>query len=238
MLVLSAMVPVALVAAGISLASAPQDLSSAPAWFGGAMVMALALIFELMWFVFASACALAVVRDSANGADEIENWPGGAFTDWIGDPLYIFIASCVSALPGAGLDWLLAHFGLPSGVAAPAGVFLLFPVVLLSMLEAESPLGAASSAVWRTFAVAANGWAGFYLAAATLVAVTAAVTASASILIGGLFGEFVASMALVAAWLIYFRLLGRLGWYCADRTSRAARKAEAEAEMEAEADDV
>jgi hypothetical protein len=41
-------------------------------------------------------------------------------------------------------------------------------------------------------------------------------------------------------WLIYFRLLGRLAWFCADREAAAEDEAELKAELDAgvpEADD-
>ena len=34
---------------------------------------------------FASACGLAVVRDTGSGCDQIENWPDLAFVDWLLD---------------------------------------------------------------------------------------------------------------------------------------------------------
>ena len=33
-------------------------------------------------------------------------------------------------------------------------------------------------------------------------------------------------------WLIYFRLLGRLAWFCADRTAAGEAEAELRAELE------
>jgi hypothetical protein len=51
----------------------------------------------------------------------------------------------------------------------------------------------------------------------------------------------IAAIAAVSAmsslvWLIYFRLLGRLAWFCADRTTAAEDEAELKADSEAERD--
>jgi hypothetical protein len=173
----------------------------------------------VMCFALASACALAVVRDTADGSERITSWPGLDFLDYLIEPLYLFNSLCVSVLPGAALSGLLVGGGLLGGLLTPAIAILLFPIVLLSMLESNSPLGAVSWPVLRTLGAACRGWAAFYLASAALLAATGAVAAIA-LGIGGLFGEFVAATTLTAAWFIYFRLLGRLAWYCADRMAR------------------
>ena len=48
--------------------------------FGGAIFGAIALLVSLMWFGYASTCALTVVRDTANGADEVQDWPDAVFS--------------------------------------------------------------------------------------------------------------------------------------------------------------
>ena len=233
LLAMGALVPLRLAAKSLVLASAPPVPTSAPAWLSSALIMALAVILGLMWFTFASACALAVVRDTANGLNDITSWSGQDFLDYLLDPLYLFNSACVSVLPGVVLGWLLARYGLSGRVLGPAGAMLLFPIVLLSMLESGSPLAAISGLVWRTLAVAARGWAAFYLTSAALLLMVGA-TATVGQWIGGLWGTIVAAATLAAGWLIYFRLLGRLAWYCADRTAETEPDEEAEDEATGE----
>jgi hypothetical protein len=189
-------------------------------WVFSALMWPAAVILGVMCFAFASACALAVVRDTANGLSKITSWPGIDILDYLVEPLYLFNSICVSVLPGVALGWALARHGLPGGALGPVGALLLFPIVLLSMLESGSPLVIISGPVWRTFAVAGRGWAAFYLTSAALLA-AGCLAAGAAAWIGGLSGTFVAAVATAAAWLIYFRLLGRLAWYCADRMALA-----------------
>jgi hypothetical protein len=85
--------------------------------------------------------------------------------------------------------------------------------------------------------VAPGGWGRFYLSTALLVLAAATISVLAMPAGGGgqLWGN--AAIAVVSVmsslvWLIYFRLLGRLAWFCADRTAAV----EAEAELKAERD--
>ena len=64
----------------------------------------------------------------------------------------------------------------------------------------------------------------FYLVAAALLA-TAGIILVEAFFVGGFGGTILAVTTETAAWFIYFRLLGRLAWYCTDR---ARRRAEAE----------
>jgi len=197
------------------------------AWFSGALFGAIAGILFLMWLARAAACGLAVVRDTGNGSEEILEWPGMVFLDWLGSPLYLFIAVCVAVLPSVGLAWLL---DLPTWCDATAGLvaaYLLFPIILLSMLERNTPLGVVSPGVWRSLWTNGADWALFYLAG--LAPAAAAVFVPAALWFGWL-GIVIAAPTLAAAWLIYFRLLGRLARNCA----AANRQAEIEEDEEEE----
>ncbi len=215
------------------LAAKCYDLGNIPSpgtWLICALLVAFGGILALMCFSFVSACGLAVVRDTANGVNKITGWPGFNFIDWFLEPLYLFDALCVSMLPGVAIDWLLFLHGHSCSIAAPICVFFLFPFVLLSMLEHGSPLGAVSLPVCRSLFAAAAGWAAFYLTSGALLAVGGIVTVAAFRL-GGLPMLF-ASFLLAVVWFIYFRLLGRLAWYCADRMALAEPKSEPDDDFE------
>ena len=67
----------------------------ARALFLSAIYGGVAVILAVMWMAFSSACALTIVRDTANGSDEIPSWPDMAFLDWMLDPLYLIDGACV-----------------------------------------------------------------------------------------------------------------------------------------------
>ena len=202
-------------------------------WFESAMLMVAAMIFGAMWLVVAAANVMAVFRDTSEGCDEIVNWPGHVFLDWLGEPLHLFYGLCVSMMPGAAAAWALAKCGIPIETLAPllagASLFFTFPIVLMSMLESNSSLGVVSLPVLRTLATDGAAWMGFYAAAAGLAAAVLSVNWVA-FHCGKVVGAIGGGVVQAIAWFVYFRLLGRLAWCCADRAARE----ECETEMDDE----
>ena len=217
-----AMLPIWLGKKAIDLAIASKDT-----WIGSPIFVALAAVLGAMWFALASACALAVVRDTSNRCDKIQNWPDMAFIDWLFEPLFLFNGVCLSVLPGIGLAWLSTG-SVELTVEVVVSAFFFFPVVLLSMLDKNSPLTVISAAVCRTFWMAWTGWVRFYFLTAVLAAAIVAIVIEAFDL-GLLWGVIAMAIGLGVGWLIYFRMLGRLAWYCTERTA-VAEPEEPEAE--------
>jgi len=190
-----------------------------------AMLGGLAAILVLIWFIVLSATVLTVLNETAEGCDAINNWPGAVFLDWMGDSLWLFCAFCMSMTPGAAIAWLLAQQGIAGEVLMPLSLFFVFPIVLLSMIETNSIFGLLSLPVWQTLFVATFGWLRFYAASAALLAAAWGLEEVASRL-NPFAGLMVVSVIQAVAWLIYFRLLGRLAWYCADRAAFAELEAQ------------
>jgi DNA-directed RNA polymerase subunit M/transcription elongation factor TFIIS len=158
---------------------------------------------------------LTILGDTAAGADEVGQWPDAiAFVDWAGSTFFVINSLGLSLLAGQGLGRLLDRVQLP-GVYAMVGVpLVLFPWLLLSMLEANSPLVPVSRAVCGSLLRKWRAWLGFYLETILLLAVIGA-SAIAAMLIGSLpVAMPVLAMTMVASLMIYFRLLGRLAWCC------------------------
>jgi DNA-directed RNA polymerase subunit RPC12/RpoP len=193
---------------------------NAAAWFTGAMFFGLSAILALVWFLIAAATVLTVLRETAEGLDVIEDWPGAVFLDWMGESAWLFCAVCMSGTPGAALTWLFGMGQTMNGaILFAASIFFMFPIVLMSMIETNSIFGMVSLPVLRTLVAATSGWIGFYVAAAALTAAVAAIDAVAYWL-NPYFGIIVASIVQAAFWIIYFRLIGRLAWYCTVRSAR------------------
>jgi hypothetical protein len=197
-------------------------------WLGSPVLGILAFFIGLAWSVTVSVNSLAIVQDTAEGNDDI-NWPNAAWIDWIQDSFYVFNALFLSALAGLGVAWLLRLVERPYDMSGPVTVFLLFPLVLLSMLEAASPTTPVSRRVLRCLVIGWQGWVIVYLQTGVLVAVTGWI-AWQLVSVGGLIAAAAVSPLLVAVLMIYFRLWGRLAWHC-------ARKFALEAEAEDDADD-
>lgn len=213
-----AILPFWLLQKSMQLASVASEVN----WIGSMLLGGVAMTLVGMWFAFASACALTVVRDTANGSDEIHNWPDMGFLDWMFDPLYIFNSVCVSQLPAIGVAWCRARSLQPDPMEVAGGLLVLFPIALMSMLERNSPLGAVSLPVYRSFWMARKGWAAFYLATAILFSAAGyplfMVYSAVKVYSAGLLEIIGGTLILGLVWLIYFRLMGRLAWYCAEYT--------------------
>jgi hypothetical protein len=163
----------------------------------------------------ASACWMAVLKESSEGNDRLYNPPGLVFVDWAGECFYVVIAGSLAVAPGA-LAW---HFipNLPwwAGPAMTAATCLgLFPVFLLSQLDNGSSLEIISPKLVKTLGKFPGPWLLFYTESVVLVGGTAAAIAGlqylSSFLI--LLSVLVASIAS----FLYFRLLGRLAWWLAE----------------------
>lgn len=156
---------------------------------------------------------MAILQDSAAGNKVVVQWPGAVFIDWVGGAIY-FLVSLVIPL---GLMYVLAlPFGgiLAQAWIVPIGWWLLFPVVMLSTLEMQSPLTPVSPIVLQSFVKCGGAWALFYLETGGMGLIVGSVTGVILLLAPNLAGFTILAGVLVAAAMLYFRLLGRLAWIC------------------------
>lgn len=195
------------------LASSFSGMSSGVA----AAFFALPIIWvSFLTFSYTAACGLCVLESTAAGLDRIEGWPEPNWKEWMAQFIYV---GWIGAIP------LAASYGLAivcrvaleptSGIslAVPMSVafFVIYPISLMSALEANS--------IWVPLTMSILGslfkwwwcWLLFYLLSGLVfegiaaIAVYAVNSSNDFILIG-------LGPLLAAAALIYFRLLGRLGW--------------------------
>lgn len=189
------------------------------------LIIAATSIISALWCVMLMENLLAILVDTSYGNDEVESWPKATFLNWHRESLSLVLACAYSILPGLGIIaiirlpdsiffgyWLIAFFSL----------FLLFPFVLLSMLDGETILLPLSSRVTKSVSLHFKTWLSFYFLSGVL-----------AITFGGLFqvllsyafcyvfsyviiliSSIVSSFVLVTVLMIYFRLLGRLAWCC------------------------
>jgi uncharacterized protein YbaR (Trm112 family) len=172
------------------------------------------VVFFGLWWLATSSVFLAVVQDTSEGLDRVENWPGSLILgSEYRDPIFTLNAAGLAAAPGGALAAALgaAGFGWP---VVPLGVALLFPLFLLSMMENDSPMMPISRPVWRGAKKARSAWLAFYVET-TAVLGGAGGIAWYAWRQGDLLNLVGAGIAVVAALFIYYRLLGRLAWITA-----------------------
>lgn len=173
-------------------------------------------VVGLTFLYAAMACGLALIQDSSNGLLKIENWPGVNFFKW-GRVHYIVSAAIAAALPGAALGIVLSLAGVGGTLLLTAAVSFvaLFPPIVVSMFESNSPLAPLSNEVWGGIPERPQPWSLTYL-----------ITGMFSI--GGLIGFYVSftgnfvaglvgAVAVVACMMVYFRAVGWLMRFLAGR---------------------
>lgn len=171
---------------------------------GFVSVVAVALSF---WI---SSSALKIVTETANGVDRIEQWASEDFVDWLFEALYLVNSVVLSLMVGWGIQALAPR--LPADLTVGVSMFVVFPILLLSMLETGSAMNPISPALLKSLFLQWWAWLGFYALAAMLLAAVAAVLLGLWLWLD-LWSIFPSSFVIAPALMVYFRLLGRLGWY-------------------------
>ncbi len=205
-----------------------------------------------------SACFMTILQESAAGNRIIEEWPWFAFRDYFLESFYIINSVLTSVVAAWLLTYPLTGFENARAFFYVFCFVILFPIVLLSMLEAGSCLVPVSLVVYQGLRRSWRTWLVFYVESLVFVygllvylgvleflwqhysehiafGNGSMVMAMGSVLMLLIYILAIALtlMAIVAApvvllEMIYFRLLGRLAWVC----DEDARKQLAEEEDE------
>ena len=178
---------------------------------------AMGLIAMAYWTVSAFSLFLAIITDSSEGNDQLDDLPS-----WISfeifESLVVAIAAAVSTVAG----WLVAKLAIDAPletqwVVGAAGWMLAFPFVLLSSLDIGSPLGIFSPRLFASLFRCAGHWLLFYIVSGLLAG--AAAYAAVQLLSRPALAMVVIPSLAVATLLVYMRLIGRLAWWIAESTS-------------------
>lgn len=188
-------------------------------WITSLILTTIGSLILLIWAGAASFVGLAILRDTAAGNERIENWPNSFWIDELAQILFVINSVTLTAAAVYGLHRLLALVGLASGWIELGAALALFPYILLSMLETDSCIWPFSLPTFQSLFHATGGWLEFHAASLLTLAPLGALAMGIDWLLGG-WGILFYSAILSAGGLIYFRLLGRLAWYCAEHSPR------------------
>ncbi len=170
----------------------------------------------IVWMAVAGAHFLVIIRLTSFGHDQVEDWPPGMFVDWMFDFLYFFLAAVVSIVPAAAPVWAFDLIGIhawPLLFLIPLLFSMLFPFVLMSMLEGGSPFHIVTPAICKTLVAHRREWALFWVEGTLVVALAGGVSGGL-IYLAGLPAILFVAPVFTGALIVYFRLLGRLAWWC------------------------
>lgn len=173
------------------------------------------LIVSFIVVTYSMHCLLVVVRDTADGQDDVV-WSSEPLHDWAGGALHLVVVIVVWLAPVGILaramqhDWLPDNDALRFFLLAVPGLWLLFPIALFSSLSGSSRWFVFRPVVvWKLLRVAPAALAVYFLSA--VLAAGAAGLGYAAIRGGwAVLLLPVAAAGSAAALLIYARLLGRL----------------------------
>jgi hypothetical protein len=192
-------------------ASGDGGMLSAVAQIMGLLIYVAALLPAIIGAAIIGATSITILEETANGRDRIEG--GGEFLafEWLGGMIYVFAAGFVAASPTALLVLFLNSLGLNAVLVAlllyPT-VFLLFPPILLSMLESDTVLTPLTQNMMRSFLPLLRFWAIFYGLSLLLGLVGIVLLFLAYTF--GVISIVVAAAVTTAIPFLYFRLLGRM----------------------------
>lgn len=173
----------------------------------------LAALSGLVWSVVFGAHVIAIVDDTADGLDAVENWPlVGEFPR--SNPLYLPVAlvpvafaALLISLFMVGASWLAL-----GPIAILVSGMLLLPLAWLPMLLEKSFTAPVQSQLfWQSFRDSGDGW--FTFGFETLMLGMVAALGVSMWNLGSVILSPLSAALLVTSLLVYVRLLGRLLWY-------------------------
>jgi hypothetical protein len=191
----------------------PSAVFSTTPTIAGLLFALVGLLFLAAYLVAAAVHGMAILRDTAFGCDAVKEWPNLLSLDSTSDAKYVFMALAIGVLPGMVTAPLWDWLGWSKLLMMAISAAILFPLLLLSMLETNSPIMPVSPPVWQSVYRAWQTWGLYYLITLPAAAGICGL-AIVAMTRGGLGSALVVGILVSPVWMIYCRLLGRLAWFC------------------------
>lgn len=159
-----------------------------------------------------SACAFAVLLSVANQENGVQSWPVFEPMEWLSQLFLVSAAVAVPLIPVAAIVGAVFGASIPLLlVVGLLAVYLLFPFVLLSMMDMNSPFVPFSAEVARSVTRSQEAWGGLYFSSGILFFAFLLFVAAVTSMVGGA-GMILSITAAVAVVFIYFAMIGRLAF--------------------------
>lgn len=153
----------------------------------------------------------AIMQSVANGEDQVSEWPVFDFFAWMGP---LFTAAAAVAVSAGPVWFATSYFFGPSLITvfmSMSSLYILYPFVLLSMLDEQSIFMPFSAEVSKSVTRASEQWGILYLSSAILFACCFFVFFACSV-VSPVVGATISIAAAVATTFLYFGILGRLAF--------------------------
>lgn len=164
----------------------------------------------LVYGAMVLACGFAILQSVSNDEETVSDWPLTLEPlEWLAPTAFCFAAVGLTGGPGWIIGTLAFGQNLATVCLVMLSVFLLFPFVLLSMLDMQNMFVPFSPEVGRSVTRCEEAWGGFYLSAALIFFGT-----FLTFFVASLFAPVAAAAVCIftatAGAFIYFAMLGRL----------------------------
>ena len=156
-----------------------------------------------------AACGFAILESVANEEDSVSSWPVFEPFAWLGQLFLVAAAAAVPLVPVAAVFGLLFGPSLFLVLVGLLAVYVLFPFVLLSMMDMDSPFVPFSAEVARSVTRCQEPWGGLYFSSGILFFALFLLIASVTTMAGDS-GLIISITATVGVIFIYFAMIGRL----------------------------
>ncbi len=165
------------------------------------------------WFFAAIlvACGFAILQAVANGQPRVSEWPIFDPAEWFAQVMVAVSALAVAVGPAWMLGSFLFSGSLATIAVAMASLYLLFPFVLLSMLDEQSVFVPFSAQVSKSVTRMSEQWGGLYFSSGLLFAALFFIYLFCSVQ-GPVVGPLLSVTATVGATFLYFAMIGRLAF--------------------------
>ncbi len=192
------------------------------------------LLFTFIWAVFSFPHSFHIFVETANGADEIDEWPEYNFVGGLGQFLWLTTLIALAGIPGSAL---FSALGLAPGVGFTLAATAITPFFFLSCMQTDAPFTLATRETLVSLKRVGKSWLIFEGIAfaflfgtigLALFALGFAVKSEGSVG-SAAFSAAIVSLAFSFIPALYLRFLGRLAWIIDDEArKRAAEEDDAE----------
>lgn len=167
--------------------------------------------FAILVGALVSACGFAVLESVANRQDHVTAWPVFDPGEWFGQLFVVMAAAAVAIVPVCAVIGPIFGASLLLLLMAMLSVFLIFPFVLLSMMDMGSPFAPFSSEVARSVTKCQEAWGGMYFSSGILFAALFLFIAMGWST-GAPSANLFSITAAIGVTFIYFAMIGRLAY--------------------------
>ncbi|MDA8697552.1 hypothetical protein N9M41_03670 [Rhodopirellula sp.] len=170
-----------------------------------------------------ASCGMAILLAMANDESSVSEWPTLDPFGWLEQLMLVGGAAMLAAVPCWVLTTWLIGPGLLSAALTMFAIYLIFPFILLSMLDMNSVFTPFSSELARSVTKCEEAWGGFYFSSAILFVGTflAFAVGSAS---SNETCAVISIIAAVTATFLYFGMIGRLAYAIGQSINAPPRK--------------